>query len=646
MARATTYIGPPITSVGAQGFVGDRFSLAGTWGTESFDLAREMIDNLSGFEIESLGITPANIAGNYSIQVSAPDAPDIPDDSDFTINDQLPSRPSIQLPTIPSAGTAPTFSRNAPNLQFGGRPQRFTQSAPNFKGSLINIQGLIPSRPNISFPQLPALDDIAPPPKPDVIRNFEFDESLRPVKDIDLPDLGWMQDYEIPEYSSGLLDEVRTEVSRMLKSGTGLPPAIEQMIFDRSRGREDAVSEQALMESLDDWASKGFSMPSGILDAKRERIRQESQNRASTLNRELTVYVHEKEIENLRFAIQQGVALESILIQLHTAQEQLKLQLATSIMEAMMNRFRAEVELYNADVNAFRIEAEIFRERIRAEMSKVELFRAELEAERLKGELNQQKVQLYRAELEGVEALVNVYATEMQGAEVASRVNDGLLRNYGLELQAYTSQIQANAEQFRAYAVEVEAETSKVRGYEAEVRAFSARTQAYAAGVEAQNIRPRLEIEKVRTEADVYRAEVSGFQAKVAAEQARVQGVLAAYQAKAGIFSSHAQIYSADIGAQAAQLRLNFENARADAELNLKAEDMKLNEGLQQSAQLLEAMRGASQAASQLAASSFSAVNASASVSESASAGNSWGNSYQRSQSTSAAGELSGSVTF
>lgn len=643
---STTFLGPPITSVGAEGFVGDRFKLAGDWGTDSFELARDMVDALAGFGIEPLGIKPSDLSGNYALQVTAPEEPEVPRDVNFEGLGDPPEPPAIDLPSVPSAGTAPTFSKGPPTLNFGLRPQRFTQPAPSFKGDLIDVTGLIPDRPDLAFPSLPPLDDIAPPPKPSLIRDFEFDDSLRPVKDITLPDFEWMKEYEVIEYSSELLDEVRTEVSRMLKSGTGLPPAIEQMIFDRSRGREDAVSEQALMEALDDWASKGFSLPSGILDAKREKIRQEAQNRTSTLNRELTVYVHEKEIENLRFAIQQGVALESILGQLHVSQEQLKLQLATSIMEALMNRFRAEVDMYNADVNAFRVEAEIFRERVRAEMTKVELYRAELEAERLKGELNQQRVQLYRAQLEGISALVNIYNAEMQGAEIAARVNDGVLRNYGLELQAFSAQVQANAEQFRAYATEVEAEVSKVRGYEAETRAFSARVQGYAAQVESTMIQPRMEIEKARAEADVYRAEVSGFMSRVSAEQARVQGLVSAYQAKAGVFSSHAQMYTADVGAEVAQLRLNFENMRSGAEMNLKAEDMKLNEGLQRSAQLLEAMKGAAQAASQLAAASFSAVNASASVSESASAGNSWSDSYQRSQSTSASGELASKVSF
>lgn len=501
---------------------------------------------------------------------------------------EMPEMPEINVDDFEiDAGPVPEFSGIAPELDFGVAPSPERPPVPEPPDDLIDVNAYIPDTPDLEFPALPTLDELNLPEPPDINRNIEFDEELRPVKDITLPDLSLLEQHEIKEFTPELLEEVRTEVSRMLKGGTGLPPAVEQMIFDRSRVREDAVSDEQMMDSLDDWASRGFSMPSGVLDAKREKLRQQRQDRAATLNRELTIYVHEKEIENLRFAIEQGVAAERLYFEIHLSTEQLKLQLASTIAEVLINRFRAEVELYNADVAAFRVEAEIFRELIRAELTKVELYRAEIEAERVRGEINSQRIEIYRGQLEGINSLVNVYATQMRAAEIVGRVNEGKLRNFGLEIQAFSSQIQANAEEFRAYVAQVQAETAKMNGFEAEVRAFSARTQAYATSVEAQAIEPRLRLEAERTRMQGYQTQgqiygtagqleitrtSEGWRANTAAitehfraEAARFSALADGHRTDAAVHSAAAQVESAFYTTKNAALNAQreFYNAQA-----------------------------------------------------------------------------------
>lgn len=91
--------------------------------------------------------------------------------------------------------------------------------------------------------------------------------------------------------------------------GTGLPPAIEAAIWQRSREREVTDSRRQKAETLRGWAAKGFSYPPGALISLLDDIDQDLANKNSTNSRDIAIKNVEIQIENIRFAIQNGIQL-------------------------------------------------------------------------------------------------------------------------------------------------------------------------------------------------------------------------------------------------------------------------------------------------------------------------------------------------
>src|SRR5690606_8254268 len=115
-----------------------------------------------------------------------------------------------------------------------------------------------------------------------------------------------------PKYESELLDDLMLQVRSMMAGGTGLPAAVEDALFSRARERLSAETQRAVQEAFDTWAGRGFSMPPGMLTKAVSVAQEEGRLKAAELNRDILVEAAKWEIENIRFAVQQGMALEQL----------------------------------------------------------------------------------------------------------------------------------------------------------------------------------------------------------------------------------------------------------------------------------------------------------------------------------------------
>lgn len=610
---------PPITSVGALDQVGSSFNLARTFGTESFALAFDLVRDLSEYSPEGVSFdTTFTVPDALLSGFDRPDRPADPPDVDFDVT--VPDAPTFAPITFPTFGEAPTFDKDAPFLDFTGRPAPFSKTPPTVP-ELISVE--VPDAPTIGLPDLPTFEELNLPDAPN-LDDPEF-AGVRPVFTAQVPEDGF--DYAVTDYTPELLDEVTTEVARMLQGGSGLPPAVEQLIFDRARDREDVNSMQAIDEVYAEFAERGFTFPSGILQKRLDRVRQQNQDNRHNLNRELTIQVHETEIDNLRFAIQQGIAAESLLSQIHFEAEGLKLQTAREVANFAINVFNARVQVFVAEVQAFQADAQVFRDLIEAELAKVERFRAQIEAERVRGEINQQRLELYQAQLQGLNTIIEIYNGQVDAARTKAQINATTLQGFASQIDAFSAEVQAKESEFRAWGQQIQGELGKVDAYRAEAQAFTARTQAYATGVEAKAVAPRLALQEQQVQADAFRAEVAGIQTKIQAEAERARAISNIFSAKANIYASEGQIRAAEAETNTRQFQAKLEESRVLSEAQFREAELNVQQIISLGNQVVQALQGAAQAASQLAASSFSAVQASASISESGIASNTWSES-------------------
>lgn len=95
----------------------------------------------------------------------------------------------------------------------------------------------------------------------------------------------------------------------ILYGGTGLPANIENAIWQRGRARDVIEANRLKQEAFTTLADRGFSQPTGAVAMKAYMVQQEASNKISQFNRDTAIKAAEIEIENIKFAVEQGVKI-------------------------------------------------------------------------------------------------------------------------------------------------------------------------------------------------------------------------------------------------------------------------------------------------------------------------------------------------
>lgn len=551
-----------------------------------------------GIDESLLSIQPDTIVtrhgGSSVSSFSMPSVPDInvidvamPNIQDFTSN--IGSILPPERPAPIDVSGKPT----RPDMQIVDIPDSPVLALPDI-GNLADIQ-----IPTFVFPELPTFDGTAP--------QF-FDADPNTV-------IPWAE----PDYESPNIAALQARVATMLAGGTGIPADIEDALFSRARSRDDMLSLKARQEAFDTFAGRGFQMPPGMLVAQVNAVIEDNRLKAADNNRDILTKAAQWEIENLRAAVQNGIALEGALMNLFQQMTQRTFEVAKYQVEAKVALFNAKVGLFNAQQNAYQVAASVYKTRIEGALARLEVFKAEIQAQQAKAALNDQTVKVYQARLEGVRSLVDVYKARMEGAKVQSDVNRNLIEGYRADVQAFAEDMTAQKTKFDAYESDVKAYTARVGVVESQARAFAATVQAHEATA-------NVKIKNIDAKISAIRAETDKFTALVNAERTRVD-------AGVSVFNAETQAYQADIQKYVANMnnstqrydvaaRMSADRLRANIayyDVQIKAFDAKMNRSVQRAQIVTEAVKAAGQMASQLAAGAYAAMHVSATMSGQAS---------------------------
>ena len=146
-------------------------------------------------------------------------------------------------------------------------------------------------------------------------------------------------------------------VNTITVGGTGISPAVEDQIWQRSRDRVVSDGMRVESQTMTEFAARGFSLPPGALAAKLQEVRFEQLAKTQESSRDTAIKQAEIEIENLRFAV--DLAVKSRM-QAMTA--------ATDYIRAVMLSpdIAAKVAAINTDTQARMISAtsDLYRARL------------------------------------------------------------------------------------------------------------------------------------------------------------------------------------------------------------------------------------------------------------------------------------------
>lgn len=618
--------------------VKDRVTYAKETAATLLTSAQNTIDQLSevNFEFDAGTLpSPPDLDNTISLDITLPT---ITATSFGSISSTLPDEPTLtDVPTIDDI-TIPEFTSSINSLVI---PEAPTWTSPGSEPSAPTLSDIdIPTAPTITLPDVPTMADVTVP---------DFDGITLPTFDTSAPEfegtaVSTVLQWKEPTYATEVLPEVMSKLREMWAGSNGIPPEVEAAMMARAADREELTTARDVDSASEEFSMRGFTMPSGVQTARVDQLRQDLSLKKLSLNREMTIQFAQWQIENVKFACEQGIAAENVLINLFLNQAQRMFEAAKYQVETDMNLYNLQVTLFNAKMNGYQVRASVFNTLVQAALAKVEVFKAEVEAEVARSQVNTQKVQTYSALVQALQTQIEIYKAEMQGAEVKANVIAQQVNVYRAEVEAYATRIQAQKVEFDAYTSRVQGEAAKSSIIQAQATAYAAMIQGKSAGADIEIKRMNAAISSNQLLLQKYTAELEAEKTKINAQVATISASAQAYTADTQRYVAQAQAEETKaqvtVSAQEMELRSNisFYQARVQAYLG------NMEQLIRKASASVEALKAAGSVSSTLAAGAMAAVHVGATLSGGGSV--SAGASESTSTSTSTTTSTSTSTSY
>lgn len=522
--------------------------------------------------------TPPTISVKWET-LTAPDLPPIPELPDlpsleFQVPDGMPSPLSASIDDV----QIDDIDLQMPSLNFGQAPVLTIGQAPE----LPEVRDVaVPDAPTVVLPDVPEFLTLTTHNFGGVNLHEEWLDKLDDIPTLTLLEPTPFRYSPGARYASQLLENLKASLNARIQGGTGLPPMVEQKIWDRGRDRETQIALAREQEVLRSAEALGFPLPSGVLAAQLADARREYHDKLSGLSRDIAIKQADLEQANLQQATQLALQLESTLLEDAYKLEMLAFETAKTAADNAIAAHNAAIEHFKALLAGYQAYAAAYDTVIKAELNKVEVFKALLAAEQTKADINKSLVDRYRAEIEGRMAVVEIYKARVGAAQTL------------VELER--ARIQAGAEQVRAFVATVGAETAKADLYKAsvgaeatKVEAVGALARAYGAKVGAQAEKARAEVSKLQAHVAAKGMEWEGWRSRLQAATARVEAaarqssiMVDGYRAGASAAESQASAYmrrwEADIKQYEAGQNITYQVAKMNTDAVLHTNDARMD---------------------------------------------------------------------
>ncbi|HSX21494.1 MAG TPA: hypothetical protein VLE97_01815 [Gaiellaceae bacterium] len=579
---------------------------------DAFNLSKDAMQNLDHIQLDPIQVgvwfDPDNNWWHY-IRPVRPTRPDMT----FALDDNLvPQPPSVDVGPDPNFVAPPTFSEQPPVIPDRVGPGPLTATPPGDAPPITDVTvpptPLFPDVPPLVDPSIPAFPTL--PPFPGVRPNISFDAPT--------PSFTFTPE----EYASALLDKTRGRISSMLDGGTGLPVDVINALRARAHAAVDVAELRAIQQTTEEYASRGWPEPSGILFHRITEVRQENRDKRNAVDRDIYINDEQIAVENIRFAVQQGVALESQLIQSFLELQRLtfeaakfNVQLVIDVFNAMVAKANLEVQLYIADSQVWRTEVEAL----------IEEYKGLIEGARLQGDLNQQRVAIFG---EQVRAIVEEYNAAIETVKAIAQNNLVRIQAYEQTVEAYAARVKAYDSEWDAFSKQIEADLSRYRRYELATNVFANQIKIWADTNTNLIEQKRLRISDKELDITGYRARLDRLAQVIAAETARVNAIAQVYGVDGAIYRTDADVEMVASDSNAKIFSLGLEQERTRVTTGLENARLQITQATENAKIQVGALEAIAQTAGNVASGALSAMSVHAGLSSSLSQSQSCNTSF------------------
>ena len=337
------------------------------------------------------------------------------------------------------------------------------------------------------------------------------------------------------EYISDLKDAVKAKILTMVKNGWQ-STAPEDAIWRRFYERLAIATNDAIDAKMTAWASRGWTLPTGMANRQIGTIIIEQMNGLLDSSREIMIKQADLTDRNDSEYTAKALAFEGMMIQHADNVANRALLVQRTVVELAVMIFNSRVAAYNAQLAAYESAVRVYESKMRAEIAKCDFFKAQIDGLRLEADVQKTAVQIYEAEL----------------SAVMSRI--------------------------KAYETIIEATKAEIEYNKANIDLYRAKLDANKVDVDVNIARANTKIASLKTKLDAYVSMVQTYTADVNAEISRVGAVTRIYEADQGLYREAIQLSEAQarlrLGQSEIELKqadINRRNLLTNTELNLRA---------------------------------------------------------------------------
>ena len=490
-----------------------------------------------------------------------------------------PSPAALQAISPVDPGTAPIL--NAQKQPFAaptkpGQVAQFTQTPPNIDTNIqfpsppaglsevisapIITSRSAPAKPTYSAPQFNAFrpDDLTAAP---TNLPTQFSTAYSEAGPSTVAMVNGYVDAMLAKYNPRYAEQIaaiENQLATYMAGGTGLKPAVENAIYERSRSKADAEARRVRESALKDMAERGFTLPTGALTSAIQQARQAGADTNAAASREIVVMQAEMEQKNLQFAVTTSTALRSTLLNASLSYMQNLVSIngqaidyAKSVVGMVVETYNIAQKIFAAKLDAYRADAAVFETQLKSALAGVELYKAEIDGFNALLGSDRQQVEVYKARIDTLQTLSNVYKSNIEATVAEASLEKLKLELFQTQVQSYAATVNAKNAEWQAYQAEIAGETAKINVYRAEVDAYQAQVQGFkalidskVAAVQAQTAQNTAITQQNIAAQDVFKVTVQQKGEVARTQIATGQLLVQAYEANAQASASNARSYA------------------------------------------------------------------------------------------------------
>ena len=554
------------------------------------------------FTIDSSGISGLNITDPVHQDVTIPTIAD-----PATVIPAIPEMDDTDIDSI--IGEVPLFTAECLPINLPDAPN---DEFPVFTDADPTISDVItPSAPEYILPTAPILGEVIIPDPPDYeVISFE---GVLPVADLTPPEAMFV--YNEAEYSSVLKDQLSAKLyADLVTGGTGLDADTEQAIYDRAESRQQEADEQAMLEAQNLWASRGFSLPTGVLNGTMIEVTDRINRRKDDLNNDILVQQSKLAQENTHFIITQAIQLEKNLMDNANQVQNRAFEVAKVTVELAAVLYDIKVKHYSLLLEGYKVQAQVYEIRIRGEVAKAELYKARIEGVKAVVAVKELMVQAYSAQIEGIKSMVQLYGTQMEASKIAADIERLKLDSFKTKAEVFATKTEALTARYNAYQSQLAGEKIKADIYLTDAQAYQAKVSGFKAASDVELTKAQTKLAKYEGDIAAYKAIVDTYVAESNRLMAKAEVQIKAEGLKVENYKGEVQKYQVDIDALVKEYLGRVDAAKAEGDVLVKELEVAIQKLLGEKGLTSDAIIAQAKIASQLAAAALTSISASTSL--------------------------------